>query len=481
MKQTRFCKYTACLKKNPLLYGPVKKIKMSGNVQKDTAVCVLGPCMNSFVAWVLHKALKSGCRRLYFLARDGYLMYKTAKMYCEHYRLPVECRYLSCSRYAIRIPMYHLDMEEAIDYIGRGGIDVTFSKILNRAGLDAEEKEKVIKLLHMEKKSGEVIPYAKLEGLKEELSRCVFFTEAVRKHSEAAMPALAGYLKQEGLLDDVKASLVDSGWIGSMQKILNRFLTQMGRREAVDGYYWGLYELPKGADLKDYHCFYFSPERGLRRKVYFSNCLFEVIFSAPHGMTLSYEKKGTEYRPVCGETDRKTKVFIEQTESYLRQYTKELLKRQDSAGQSPMSQNYKGKNDKGQNDKGQSDMAGQKTPWERAADPKTAAGLLKLFMGQPTPEEAKVFGNLTFSDDVLEDEKQETAALMSEEELKANHAANKALVMLGIKKGHIRESAWYEGSAVRSGQHVRGHLFSYRMYKYLLYMRKTYQWRKNNV
>lgn len=452
IKQIKFRKYANCLKKNPPLYEPVKKIKMSGDIQKDTVTAVLAPSMNSFVVWVLHEAVKSGCRRLYFLARDGYLMYKTAKLYCEHYKLPIECRYLSCSRYSIRIPMYHLDMEEAMDYIGRGGIDVTFSKILNRTGLNSEEKEEVIKMLHMENKSREVIPYAELESIKAKLSRCDFFNEAVRKHSEAAMPSLIGYLKQEGLLDNVKASFVDSGWIGSMQKILNGFLKQMGRREPIDGYYWGLYELPCGANLKDYHCFYFSPKDGLRRKVYFSNCLFEVIFSAPHGMTLGYEKKDADYIPVYGKADKNTKNFIEHTEVYLRQYTKAFIKNQNSIEQ-----------------------------WNHAKNKETAKRLLKLFMGKPSREEAEIFGSLTFSDDVLEDEKQQTAVLMTKEELNANHVANKALVMLGIKKGHIKESAWYEGSAVRSGRHAGRHLLSYRLYKYLLYMRKTYSWRKSNV
>ena len=55
---------------------------------------------------------------------------------------------------------------------------------------------------------------------------------------------------------------------------------------------------PKGVRREDYHCYYFSPEAGLRKKVYFSNSLFESIFSAPQGMTTGYEKVQGQWRPV---------------------------------------------------------------------------------------------------------------------------------------------------------------------------------------
>lgn len=50
--------------------------------------------------------------------------------------------------------------------------------------------------------------------------------------------------------------------------------------------------------------------------------------------------------------------------------------------------------------------------------------------------------------------------------------------MLGIRHGHIKESAWYEGSVARYGRLEAYHLFQYRLYKYLLYMRKKYYYLK---
>ncbi len=107
--------------------------------------------------------------------------------------------------------------------------------------------------------------------------------------------------------------------------------------------------------------------------------------------------------------------------------------------------------------------------------------ILKRFMGTPSQEEAELYGQLEFSDDVLDNNRQQVAAPLNEAELRANHVGNKALVMLGIRNGYIRESAWYEGSVARYGKHERRHLFSYTIYKYLLYIRQMYFKVENNV
>ena len=44
---------------------------------------VLGPTLLAFVSWVLKQAQETGKRRLYFLARDGWLMYRMAQTLCE--------------------------------------------------------------------------------------------------------------------------------------------------------------------------------------------------------------------------------------------------------------------------------------------------------------------------------------------------------------------------------------------------------------
>ncbi|MCC8152598.1 MAG: hypothetical protein LIO96_14470 [Lachnospiraceae bacterium] len=438
-------------------------------------------------------------------------MYRAAEMYCRKLQLPLECRYLCCSRYSIRIPMYQFDFEEALDYICRGGIDVTMDKILSRAGLTEKEKRAVLEALGERSKTSpqeglersgdgkkdrehpdDRIAYSMLPDIRERLRSCGGFRMYLQRHSEEELPNLKGYLIQEGLLDGVPSALVDSGWVGSMQKVLNDLLDRISadccgdgqsgtHKPRLEGYYWGLYELPEGVRAADYHCYYFSPGENLREKVYFSNCLFEGLFSAPHGMTLRYAREeipGTSgeecspplspkvrYRPVFAEISQERRSFMEQTENRLMEYTQQLAERiaEEAAA--------------GCEDGGEGFYRYlNQTDWER--EKKIIYRLLRIFMAEPTAEEAEIYGTMQFSDDVIDREGQQMAAPMNDEELSANHALRKIGSMLGIAGEPLKESAWYEGSAVLNGRRVQTHLRRYSAYKYLLYLRKRQIWSK---
>ena len=99
--------------------------------------------------------------------------------------------------------------------------------------------------------------------------------------------------------------------------------------------------------------------------------------------------------------------------------------------------------------------------------------LLEPFMGNPTPLQAQSFGSWKFTDDVLEDPRQEIAPLLGKRELRAAHLSGKLLQAAGLARRPARESAWIEGSVVRGGRNVRYHLFWIRMYKYALGLKKS--------
>lgn len=380
-------------------------------------------------------------------------MYQTAQIYVEKLGLDIECKYISCSRYSLRIPLYHLNMEDAMEYICRDSIDATLARILNRAALGPEEQAEVARAIGEEGRENDPVPFARLEKIQRKLSACNVFIESVVRHSKEEMPKLEGYLRQEGFLDGMEDAIVDSGWVGSMQKTLNQILRSMGRTRALEGYYWGLYELPAGVERKYYHCYYFSPEGQLREKVNFNNNLFEAVFSAPHGMTLGYEKKKEKFLPVYDALPLEHRQYMEELENILMAYTKEAAGHVQSL-----------------------------EAFDCSRARKILTKLLRLFMAHPSKEEAATFGKLGFCDDVLEYGDRQLAAVMSEKELRDNHVINKTLVMLGLRKDHIRESAWYEGSVIRCSQGKgRYHLMQYAMYKYLLYIRQMYMWRRKNV
>ena len=101
--------------------------------------------------------------------------------------------------------------------------------------------------------------------------------------------------------------------------------------------------------------------------------------------------------------------------------------------------------------------------------------LLKKMMGSPLKEEVEAYGKLLFSDDVTEEQTKQVADILTEEEIKNQHIWNKLRIMLGIKQGVLKESAWIEGSIVDCGKNMKKNLHHAVMYKYLIYIRKAFK------
>lgn len=413
-------------------------------IMEQTTSHILTPAVYCFTGWVLRRAQRQGIRRLYFLARDGYQFYQCADLLCEAWKLPLECRYLECSRYSLRIPMFARMGEEALDYICLGGMDVTFRKVMQRAGIQQQDAVRVGDMLGFGDKMDRPMSYRQVQSLKGILKDCSFFMERMQEISRQAYPLAEAYLRQEGLFDGEEYAIVDSGWTGSMQKVLQQMLAAGGCTKQLRGFYWGLYELPEGVDPDCYDAYYFQVHGDYRRKVYFSNCLFESIFSAPHGMTVSYRKKGDRMES-CYDREEGS------NNSRIRQQTGMLLSCAREAANALK------------------DWPEEK--YLRASD--TIYKLLRSFMGHPGREEAQWYGSYQFSDDVLEETQQSVAADLSKKELRENHVLHKFLKMYGLKKGAVRESAWYEASAVLGEGNSFWHQKQYQWYKYLIYIRKN--------
>ena len=103
-------------------------------------------------------------------------------------------------------------------------------------------------------------------------------------------------------------------------------------------------------------------------------------------------------------------------------------------------------------------------------------------MGNPTQFEAEAYGSLLFSDDVREDNNQKVSADFSEQEIKNHHLLNRLLIMTGVRKKVLHESAWIEGSIATCGTlNERGRVrnrWHAVFYKYVIYLRK---WLKQNM
>lgn len=445
-KKTRIKDYKKEKRKIEQLLGINNQI-WDENVDENSFAAdslILAPVMNIFVLWVLANASSRGIRRLYFLSRDGYPAFIVATKYCKELNLEIECRYLYCSRYALRMPMYSYNIKEAINYICSGGIHVTWEKIFCRAGMSEIEIQSVLENLEESIDLKKELLYSELGKAKRLLLGSKEFVGLLIDKSKKEWDMLYGYFKQEGLFSNDKIAVVDSGWIGTIQKSINDIRHRSGVASDLEGFYFGLYDIPLESPSNIYHSFFFTPKKGFLNKIFFNNCFYEAVFSENSGITIRYEKEGHNYVPVLGKKNVLNEKKISQINKEIVKYTDYIINNMESSKVKEL-QFYKLR--------------------------KVIKRMFRMLICNPTNEEANYYGTLEFSDGLLDEDKQELAILMSKKELKRNYLFVKVYSFIGLLKDSVTESAWYEGSAVRIGDSFGIYRINYSVYKIFVYIK----------
>ncbi|QFJ53764.1 hypothetical protein [Pseudobutyrivibrio xylanivorans] len=434
-------------------------MKKEQDIIFHTGKKIFAPALNSFVLHVLNDAMDRGISTLFFLARDAYLYYVIAEKYVKKFDLNIQCKYLCVSRLSLRVPLYHLDIKQALSYITLGGVDVTPTTVINRAGIPEEDKPQFVDRLaaYLKVQKDEQIPRHRLGEVSNLLKSDEDFIRVLAQHSENEFTNALKYLDEMGFGAKEKIAVVDSGWVGSIQQSLNVFREHLGVQEPVEGYYYGLYEIPASADEQQYHSFLFGPRTGLKNKVLFNNCLFECIFSAPHGMTVRYRRESDKMVPVLSEVSQSQIDFMNQLESIISDYMDELFALHNSF----------------------EEISGL---INNPASQKEIEAALFRFMSKPTRQEAEVFGQLHFSDDVIDYDNALLAAKLTEKDFDDNHFWRRVVLELRERifgKRHVVNiSGWFEGSVMlyATQSRIKSHLWSYNHYKYYLQYSKRKRW-----
>ncbi len=339
------------------------------NVINFVGCYVLGPALFMFTRFLILSAKKDNVQRIYFLARDGFLPYKAAKIIQSHYHINLDIRYLSLSRLSLNGALLFTDKDYCFDYLFLSTKGLTSLGVLKRAGLTENEAKNFFYSL----KTGFDISAPLTKPQKSKLKHALYtnagFYELVKARSRGRFDLLIQYLKQEGLMDNTPFAIADSGWAGTTQYSLKLALDKAGARPRFYGYYWGLYRYKAAFEQKYARCFYFYPCNGFFTKLYFNNNLIEAAFAAPHGTTIGYVKSGQSIQPLYSheKLDLKLGAALEFVKSALANTNKKEF------------------------------FCGN-----TKTELKILKSLLKRLMYRPSPTEAKKVGSLYFTDDMFE-------------------------------------------------------------------------------
>jgi len=275
---------------------------MENDELKKLCASFSAPILYGFVWWVLKEAINKNIHRLYFLARDGFLLYEIAKLISQKNALDIQCQYLCCSRASLRRPTYHFINDEAYDLLLAPSFKSSLRTVLERIEASAAERQLIyVECGLTEYDEDQPLTFKMFEDVQAKLRLSPLFAQLIHEKSQAAYQPTIEYLKQKGLFAQDTVAIVDSGWSGSMQRSLRQLLGSAGYNGSICGFYFGMNSPAKESIDGEYYTYYFNKDGPFINKLFFSISLFECLLSAPHGMTISYALRQGKYVPVFGE------------------------------------------------------------------------------------------------------------------------------------------------------------------------------------
>lgn len=279
--------------------GPLKKDKFpavnvinsvtrnSDDFWYNLGAKVGGPLYSGIYEWFTKRIKKEKYDKIFFLARDGYILYNICK---ERHMENIDYLYVS-RRGLLLAGITELD-NESLDLLPPYTIGQTVKEVLEYLNV----KEVCTKGITQAGFSG---INAKIKN-REDMARFKKIykanEEAFLKRCEYERQNALKYFTEKGFMD-VDSIVFDCGWNGSSQYLLDRFLDAAGYKGSNQFLYIGIKNSEKSKvqlhDKKyDTYIFDIDKNKELQSRVMQAVVLFELFFGAPHESLWYYGEDG---------------------------------------------------------------------------------------------------------------------------------------------------------------------------------------------
>ena len=262
-------------------------------------VLYASPIYYGFTNWLFK--LTKNKDNLFFLARDGYIVKKIYDLMREKHGSKIDTYYLYGSRKTFQLPsLLHKSKDDAIDFLvsftESYSVSVVIKDILVNLGLDYKKYKEDLKLFGFDSEDS-AITKDEVYQLRKFIKHIYDDIEVNLKEREKI---LLGYLKQEGVFKYEKINVMDVGWGGSLQEAI-RILT----KKNVMGYYFGTIPTSKVDIMSNSLGYVFDEAKPDKyyMEVFNMPMMYEFVFSAPHGTTTGFRKKGNKIVAEVDESD----------------------------------------------------------------------------------------------------------------------------------------------------------------------------------
>lgn len=262
-----------------------------GNDYYQFGLDYFGPFLLGFIRWLCRKLEQNNIHKVYFFARDGYMMEKAFNLIMHE---EIHAEYVYFSRKSIRQSLLYQCKcyEESLQYIS-AETSITLGGILEYYGFDEEERCAIATSKRLDLKQDYNAKTLKDDKMLEKLY--IGLQSEINKKSKKQDALLLRYLHQIAMVGRV--AIVDIGWKGSMQYYLESFISAHNLAIEIEGYYVGI-KPQKPLSGKTYGFLFDADHEKLRKKVLCFAGISERLFQSLEGSTYGYQEADDEVKPI---------------------------------------------------------------------------------------------------------------------------------------------------------------------------------------
>ena len=282
--------------------GLARQYRLSGHsLKRCIGYSVVGPILGGYATWLLTKAKEHQFKKLFLLARDGYLV---DEMICELQKEeldPVETVYVYGSRLAWQKTCLSKLTEPDIDRVLFSFTRNTVRSVAKRLGIEPDELRKYCPELQTDQR----LSSKQLRTLRHALTDPGLI-KRIENIATRNRHLLLVYLGKLGVFDESEVAVVDIGWNGSMQNYLFKIAQQQKHFESLVGLYFGL-TAERHRLAQDKSCVHSFEQENVGDFQFCHDAkFFEILASAPHGSTIGYrEDEDGNVVPILDEQGKK--------------------------------------------------------------------------------------------------------------------------------------------------------------------------------
>lgn len=321
-----------------LTVGAARNIRLK---EELTGPAAIGASIGStilfpYVWWIINNSNKKGICRLYFVARDGYVLKKIADIIIKQYKYDIKTYYIYGSRLAWRIPSISESNDDLFKLM-RWSYAHKIKDVKGLASFLEIPLEQFIEFLpERYKRSDAKLVEPIIAEIMKQLNKNMDFKRYFIDYHKEKRKTVVKYLKQEIDTSDDNFAFVELAGGGYTQGCLAHLMSEFYNGK-IKSFFFKLDQI----NVMD-NCIYYN----FMPSLLYLNLIIEMLCRAPHGQTIGYKEDNGKINPLLKDDEGIALIkhgfneYVSGMEEFSKEYSSALIKNNMEADNLEMLLNY---------------------------------------------------------------------------------------------------------------------------------------------